>query len=62
VKFIISLNGEISQVDVGKTSGSKILDRAAVSSVRRLKRFKPIPEALKRDRWELFVTIHYNLE
>lgn len=62
VEFIISLNGEISQVKIERTSGSNILDRAAVSSVRRLKRFKPIPEALKRNRWRLFVTIHYDLE
>lgn len=62
VSFVLAKNGRISGTRVDKSSGSRALDEAAVETLRRLGRYKPIPEALGRTRWPLRVPIRFALE
>ena len=56
VQLVVALlaNGKIKHIEVSKTSGSRLLDQAAVSSVRLASPFKPFPEEL-RDRDEIHI-------
>jgi protein TonB len=62
VEFVLDRNGRISGSSLGRSSGSSVLDQAAVDTLRRLARYKPIPEALGRTRWRLRVPIRFALE
>ena len=62
VYFVIEGNGRISGARVDKSSGSSALDKAAVATLKRLKKFKPIPAALGRNRWAVRVPIKFSLK
>jgi protein TonB len=62
VDFVLDKNGRITGASLGKSSGSSALDRAAVDTLRRLARYKPIPEVLGRTRWRLRVPIRFALK
>ncbi|MBW2476108.1 MAG: energy transducer TonB [Deltaproteobacteria bacterium] len=62
VTFTVLEDGTISRTNIEKSSGWSILDRAAIRSLKRLGRFKPIPTELNRDAWAFLVTIHFSLE
>jgi len=62
VYFILDQQGRIRDARLDKSSGSSVLDQAAVETLRRLARYKPIPEALGRARWQLRVPIRFTLE
>jgi protein TonB len=62
VYFVLDRNGRIRDARLDKSSGSSILDRSAVDTLRRLARYKPIPESLGRSRWPLRVPIRFALE
>ena len=62
VSFVIAQNGRISGTRVDKSSGSSVLDKAAVETLQRLGKYKPIPKALGRSRWSLRVPIRFALE
>jgi TonB family protein len=49
-------------VRVARSSGDRDLDQAAIESLYRLGRFRPIPLELGRDRWPLSVVIRFNLQ
>jgi protein TonB len=62
VSFVIARNGRIDGVRVDKSSGSRALDKAALDTLRRLKRYKPIPKDIGRTSWRLRVPIRFALE
>jgi protein TonB len=62
VYFVLDQQGRIRDARLDKSSGSSALDQAAVETLRRLARYKPIPEALGRARWQLRVPIRFALE
>lgn len=62
VYFVLDRNGRISGARLAKSSGSDTLDRAAVETLRRLARYKPIPDAIGRTRWPLRVPIRFALQ
>jgi len=62
VYFVLDRNGRISGARLAKSSGSGALDRAAVETLRRLARYKPIPAAIGRTRWPLRVPIRFALK
>jgi len=62
VYFVLDRNGRISGARLAKSSGSGALDRAAVETLRRLARYKPIPDAIGRTRWPLRVPIRFALQ
>lgn len=62
VQLVVALlaNGRIKHIEVSKTSGSRLLDQAAVSSVRLASPFKPFPEELRnRDEIHIIRTWQY---
>ena len=62
VSFVLTQSGHIIHVRVDKSSGSHALDKAAVETLKRLGRYKPIPKALGRNRWQLRVPIRFAIE
>lgn len=62
ISFVIAQNGRISGARVDKSSGSSALDKAAVETLRRLGRYKPIPKTIGRSQWSLRVPIRFALE
>jgi protein TonB len=61
VGFVILNDGRLQDVRVVRGSGHAPLDRAAVDSVHRLGRFRPIPPELQRESWALVVPMSYDL-
>jgi len=61
VQLTIQADGRFSAIRISGGSGSDDLDRAAVTTIERLGRFKPIPTVLGRNRWTLRVPIDYRL-
>lgn len=59
VLFTILEDGTISHVQIGQSSLSSMLDRAASKAVESLGRFQPIPEQLGRKRWEFQVPVRF---
>jgi len=62
VAFVLQADGRITGVEVRRSSGSDLLDRAAVEALEKLARYQPIPEALQRHRWALRVPINFALD
>jgi protein TonB len=62
VYFVLDQQGRIRDARLDKSSGSSALDQAAVETLQRLARYKPIPEALGRARWPLRVPIRFALD
>lgn len=61
VKITILRDGRLKKVEVVKSSGRKILDRAAMQSVRDAAPFPPIPEKLKKDEIEMSITLVFKI-
>ncbi|MCG6860224.1 MAG: energy transducer TonB [Chromatiaceae bacterium] len=62
IYFVLDKDGRINGARLDKSSGSRSLDDAAVETLRRLAKYKPIPQALGRTRWHLRVPIRFALE
>ncbi|WP_295399745.1 energy transducer TonB [uncultured Thiocystis sp.] len=62
VAFVIRSDGRIDRIQLAAGSGQPALDRAALDTLRRLGRFKPIPTALGRQSWPLRVPIRFDLK
>ncbi len=62
VRFVLQKDGRIEKIAVAEGSGYGVLDRAALKTVASIGAFKPIPEALKKERWEIVVPIRYQIE
>jgi protein TonB len=62
VAFVVQADGHITDVEVRRSSGSKLLDEAAAEALEKLARYQPIPEALRRRRWPLRVPINFALD
>lgn len=58
VTFVVSRNGSARSIRVVRSSGSAILDKAALATVRRAAPFPPIPD--NRSRWKFTVPIAFN--
>ena len=62
LSFVLLGDGRFDQVRVARSSGDRDLDQAAIESLQRLGRFRPIPLEFGRDRWPLSVVIRFNLQ
>ncbi len=62
LSFVLLGDGRFDQVRVAGSSGDRDLDQAAIESLQRLGRFRPIPLEFGRDRWPLSVVIRFNLQ
>jgi protein TonB len=59
VSFTVSSGGAVGGVRVVRSSGSPILDRAAIETVRRAAPFPPIPEGAGRSSWPFTVPLAF---
>lgn len=59
VRFRVSANGAVSAVGISQSSGSKVLDAAALASVKRAAPFPKIPAAAGRETWNFTVPLHF---
>ncbi len=61
IDFTINRNGLIHNVHIAQTSGTNLLDKAALDAVNKLGQFKPIPEQIPRPHWKLEVPMEFTL-
>lgn len=61
VDFTIDRDGNIDNVRVTESSGTQLLDQAAVEAVKRLGQFHPLPSAIPHDPWSLQIPMSYKL-
>jgi protein TonB len=61
VRFRVDANGGITSRRVTKSSGSKILDDAALASLEKASPFPPIPKNLDRDHLEISVPFKFTV-
>ena len=61
VVFTLFANGEIKDIYVRKKSGSRLLDKAAIKTIKKISGKIRIPKAIDRKHWTLFVPIKYTL-
>lgn len=59
--FVIESDGRLTGVRVVDGSGSALLDDAALETLARLGRFRPIPAGVERSRWPVQVPIRFGL-
>jgi len=59
VQFVLDASGRVASVEVIGSSGSDILDRAAIETVRRAAPFPPIPPEAGRTEWPFTVTLAF---
>lgn len=62
VSFVLKADGRITNVRIAKGSGHTTLDKAAIKTLVRLGRYKPIPTQIGRSRWSLRVPINFDLK
>lgn len=61
VKFTVNAKGELISHEVVKSSGSKILDRAALESIEKAAPFPPMPAALHEQQFTMSVPYTYRV-
>jgi len=61
VHFVVQKNGELTDLSIAESSGSRRLDAAAIKTLKRASPFRPIPDSLERDRWSVSVPIAFSL-
>jgi protein TonB len=60
--FVVQADGRLTDISVQRSSGSKRLDEAAISAVRRVSPINPIPASLGSDALSISVPIAYRLK
>ena len=61
VEFKINSQGDLKDINVTQSSGSEILNRAAVQLLRRASQFKPFPPGIQLSELKLILPIEYIL-
>lgn len=61
VRIVILKDGRLEKAEVVESSGYRILDRAALRSVREAEPFPPIPDAVKLDRIDIGIRLVFKL-
>ncbi|MEP0456203.1 MAG: energy transducer TonB, partial [Roseibium sp.] len=59
VSFSVDSSGRASRIRVSRSSGSSILDKAAIETVRRASPFPKIPPEAQRKRWAFTVPLAF---
>lgn len=60
VSFTVTSSGSVGSVRIARSSGSPILDEAAIDTVRRAAPFPPIPEGAGRSSWPFTVPLAFS--
>jgi protein TonB len=61
IRFTVDANGGIADRKVAKSSGSKVLDDAALASIEKAAPFPPIPSKLGRNQLEISVPFRFTV-
>lgn len=61
ISFTVTSGGGVSSIRVLRSSGSPILDRAALDTVRRAAPFPPIPQEARRSTWPFDVPLDFSM-
>lgn len=61
LQLVLGSNGSVLQYQVAESSGSEVLDQAALRLVNQIGEFPPFPEEIKRTNWQFFIPIEYRL-
>ena len=61
IRFSILSDGTLSSIELLRSSGSSILDQAALSLLQRVQKLSPIPAELKLSQLDLVLPIQYSL-
>jgi protein TonB len=59
VRFVVGSSGDVGSVGLAASSGSPILDEAAIATVHRAAPFPPIPEGAGRSSWTFTVPLAF---
>jgi len=59
VRFVVGSSGDVGSVGLAASSGSPILDKAALAAVQRAAPFPPIPEGAGRSSWSFTVPLAF---
>jgi protein TonB len=59
VRFVVGSSGDVGSVGLAASSGSPILDKAALATVNRAAPFPPIPEGAGRRSWTFTVPLAF---
>lgn len=62
VGFAIARDGHFDDIHLARSSDAEVLDRAALATVRRLGRFRPLPSGYSEDSWAVEVPLVYRLD
>ena len=62
VRFVINRNGDLSGVEVSRSSGHQTLDEEAVEFIRNLNRVPAFPRDLRRSEIPLSITLRFSLQ
>lgn len=61
VAFRVMADGRVTDIRLTESSGSKLLDKAALSALRQVKDLPPLPAALQLSEWDLAVPIVFEI-
>ncbi len=61
ISMVIKKDGKITKINVEKSSGSRILDKAAIKTIKNINKFNNIPEELKKNSWNIKIPMVYKL-
>jgi protein TonB len=59
VRFVVGSSGDVGSVGLAASSGSPVLDKAALATVHRAAPFPPIPEGAGRSSWSFTVPLAF---
>ena len=62
VSFVIRKTGRLEDIRIARSSGSELLDEAALKTIRRVNPFRPLPNELGKESWALAVPIAFTLK
>lgn len=62
VAFTVNRNGAIGDISLARSSGTTLLDQAAVQTIIRINNAPPFPADIKRSQWSFAIPIAYNLK
>jgi len=60
--FTLRADGRLAGVRVAESSGSELLDEAALQAVRDAAPFPPFPEGVGRERWDFTLPLYFALD
>lgn len=61
VTFTVSSNGSISGISLARSSGTTLLDQAAIQTIQRIDNAPPLPEGIGRSKWKFVIPLAYNI-